>query len=113
MMDQLHMPQKLESIMGVLKIPQIQSEKWFFDMLLDCTYYEHTELRNAAMGLLIRHFEQKVVLARWVPSTQALPAFMALAAPLLCTFLRLPYRHSTPLTPFLQTTNPLSLLSAT
>ena len=62
----------LDTIMKVLKIPQIQESKWLYAVLLDCTHYEKPELKEAAMGLLIRQFEQKGALRTSANAVQLL-----------------------------------------
>ena len=46
--------------------------EWLFDVLLDCMNYEKPELIEVATGLLIRHFEQKRVLANNLKGVQLL-----------------------------------------
>ena len=41
-------------------------------VLLDLTFYEHSELTTAAMGLLVRHFEQRSVLIKVARETRLL-----------------------------------------
>ena len=54
-----------------MKPPPSQVE-WLFDVLLDCMNYEKPELTEVATGLLIRHFEQKRVLADNLKGVQLL-----------------------------------------
>ena len=63
---------ELDVILQVLKIPQVQTAEWLHGVLLDCTRYEHRVLADAAMGVLIRLFEQKATLSTVANSVQLL-----------------------------------------
>jgi hypothetical protein len=64
-------PSELD-MFDVLRLDSGSSVDTVVRVLLDLTFYEHPELVTAAMGLLVRHFEQRSVLISLARETRLL-----------------------------------------